>query len=186
MITLPELWVPALLSAVLVFVASSLIHQVLRFHSSDYTGVPGEANVLDALRKEGVGPGTYFFPWCRDSKEMRSDEMTAKYKQGPNGFLVVLKPGVPAMGGVLFQWFLYCLLAGFLAAYIAGRTLTAGADYLQVFRVSGAVAFFVYAGAMPIESIWFGRKWSATFKHMFDGLIYGLLTGGCFGWLWPA
>jgi hypothetical protein len=24
-----------------------------------------------------------------------------------------------------------------------------------------------------------------TIKHVIDGLIYGLLTAGTFGWLWP-
>jgi len=23
-------------------------------------------------------------------------------------------------------------------------------------------------------------------KHAFDGLVYGLLTAGVFGWLWPS
>ena len=39
-------------------------------------------------------------------------------------------------------------------------------------------------GAWPL-SIWYGRKWSTTFKSTFDALIYAMLTAGTFGWLWP-
>jgi len=35
-------------------------------------------------------------------------------------------------------------------------------------------------------SIWYRRSWSTTLKATLDGVIYGLLTGGAFGWLWPA
>ena len=36
------------------------------------------------------------------------------------------------------------------------------------------------------ESIWKGQSWSTTLKFVFDGLVYGLLTAGVFGWLWPG
>ena len=71
------------------------------------------------------------------------------------------------------------------AAYIAGRTLSPGEEYLQVFRVTGAAAFLGYAGAIAQDAIWTGQSWSATMKSTFDGLVYGLLTAGVFGWLWP-
>jgi hypothetical protein len=33
--------------------------------------------------------------------------------------------------------------------------------------------------------IWKGEPWSMVIKEVIDGLIYGLLTAGVFGWLWP-
>jgi hypothetical protein len=33
--------------------------------------------------------------------------------------------------------------------------------------------------------VWKQKPWSMTFKHVFDGLVYALLTAGVFGWLWP-
>jgi hypothetical protein len=39
--------------------------------------------------------------------------------------------------------------------------------------------------AQPVDSIWFFRHWSTSLKNVFDGLIYALLTGGVYGWLWP-
>ena len=51
--------------------------------------------------------------------------------------------------------------------------------------MAGATAFLGYSLALIQESIWKGQTWGVTFKHVFDGLIYGLLTAGTFGWLWP-
>jgi hypothetical protein len=39
--------------------------------------------------------------------------------------------------------------------------------------------------ALPAASIWYRRSWMTTLKSMFDGAIYGLLTGAACAWLWP-
>jgi hypothetical protein len=49
----------------------------------------------------------------------------------------------------------------------------------------GAVGFLAYAAALAPPSIWMGKPWKITWKEMFDGLLYGLVTAGTFGWLWP-
>jgi len=185
MVTIAALWLPILLSAVFVFVASSLIHMALPIHKGDYDKMPGEENVLGAMRNEKVGPGEYFFPFAC-GKDLRSEETTKKFELGPVGFVTVRPNGLPAMGAAMVQWFVYVLVIGVMAAYLTGRTLGAGADYLEVFRVSGTVAFLGYAGAAPSASIWRGAKWSTSLKFVFDGLVYGLLTAGTFGWLWPS
>jgi hypothetical protein len=55
----------------------------------------------------------------------------------------------------------------------------------SVFRIVGFTAFVAYAMALPQASIWYRRNWRMTFTGRFDGLVFGLLTGGVFGWLWP-
>ena len=185
MIPLMALWLPILLSAVIVFVASSIIHMFLPIHKSDYRKLPDEDKVLDALRAAGVTPGrTYHFPYCTH-KDMKSQEVVEKFKRGPIGLLTVRPNGAPAMGKFLGQWFFYCIVISIFVAYLTGRTRLAGAPYLEVFRVAGAAAFLAYAGALIQNSIWKGESWGVTFKHVIDGLIYGLLTAGTFGWLWP-
>jgi hypothetical protein len=82
-------------------------------------------------------------------------------------------------------WFLYGIAVSVCAAYIAGRALPSGASYLQVFRFAGTTAFIGYSLALWQMSIWYRRSWVTTFKATVDGLIYGLLTAGTFGWLWP-
>ena len=186
MVSLVSLWLPILLSAVAVFVASSIIHMVLKYHNSDYSKMPGEDNVLAAMGGEKVGPGHYYLPHCVDPKEMGNPDVKAKFEKGPVAFVTVLPSGIPSMGKALVGWFIFCLAIGVFAAYLAGRTFGPGTDYLAVFRVVGTVAFLGYAGSAATESIWKGLPWSISIKHMVDGLIYGLLTGGVFGWLWPS
>ena len=185
MVPLTALWLPILLSAVIVFVASSIMHMVLAYHKSDYRKLPDEDRVTDALRSAGATPGrVYSFPYY-SFKEMKSAPVIEKLKRGPVGLLTVLPSGPPAMGKNLVQWFLYCIVIGIFAAYLAGRTLAPGTAYLEVFRVVGTAAFLGYGAAHAQESIWAGRSWVVTFKHIFDSLIYAALTAGTFGWLWP-
>lgn len=180
-----ELWLPIVLSAVLVFVASSILHMVLPFHKSDYAKLPDEEKVMEAMRSAGVQPGHYAFPLPASVKEMATPEMQAKYNQGPVGIATVLQNGPPSMGRNLGLWFAYCLLVGVFVAYIASIEVAAGVHYHHVFRFTGTIAILAYAVGNIPDSIWKGQSWSVTVKHMIDGVIYGLLTAGVFGWLWP-
>ena len=89
MVSLTALWLPIVLSAVAVFVASSVIHMLLGYHASDFRGLPSEEKVSDAVRAAGVGPGTYMFPHCADHKAMQSPEHIEKMKRGPDRKSVV-------------------------------------------------------------------------------------------------
>ena len=77
-------------------------------------------------------------------------------------------------------------MVGIFAAYVGHLALGVGAEYRAVSRVVGCVAFMGYAVAIWQNSIWYKRRWSTTLKNTFDGLVYGLVTGGTFGWLWPS
>jgi hypothetical protein len=186
MVSLGALWLPILLSAILVFVASAIAHMVLTYHRSDYARLPKEDQVLDGLRAASIPPGAYAFPYADTMKEMGSPEMRAKQTRGPVGLLTVRPSGPPAMGKSLLLWFVYCLVVGVFAAYLAGRTLGPGADYLTVFRITGTVAFLGYAGGEVVDTIWKAQSTANTVKGVIDGLVYALLTAGAFGWLWPA
>lgn len=185
MVPLTSLWMPIVLAAVLVFVASSLIHMVLKYHQSDFGGMPAEDDIMAALRDAGVKPGDYVLPHGEGPSAMKDPAFIEKWTKGPAAIVTVLPPGPPTMGKQLVMWFVYCLLVGVFAAYIAGRALAPGTEYLAVFRFTGATAFIGYSLALLQNSIWYSKSWSATLKSAFDGLIYGLLTAGCFGWLWP-
>jgi hypothetical protein len=184
MVPLSALWLPILLSAVIVFVASSIMHMLLPYHRSDYQRLPDEEKIRAALRSVGVKRGLYMFPFC-NHKEMNSPEAQEKFKQGPVGMVTILQSGPPAMPKYLAMWFAYCLVIGFFVAYLAAHTVAPGTHYLQVFRVVGTAAFLPYGLAHISNGIWKGLPWSVVFKEVVDGLIYGLLTAGTFGWLWP-
>jgi hypothetical protein len=180
---LTQLWMPIVAAAVAVFIVSSLIHTVLPVHKSDKQPVPNEARVADALR--GLKPGQYMIPGCHDGKEMAKPEMQAKFASGPVAMLSVMKPGMPSLGKFLFQWFVFTLVVGALTGYVAWHSLAPTTDYLRVFQITGAVAWMAYGVGEITGSIWKGVPWYITFKFLIDGLIYALVTAGCFGWLWP-
>lgn len=186
MVPLTSLLVPILLSAVIVFVASSIIHMVLPYHRTDYDAMPQQDQVMDALRPFNIPPGEYMVPRANSMADMKNPEFKAKMERGPVFMMTAFRPGNWAIGGRLAQWFVFSIIVSIFAAYVAGRTLDRGSEYLQVMRIVGTVAFASYSlGNLP-NSIWYNHKWSTAFKNLFDGLIYGLLTGGTFGWLWPA
>jgi len=186
-ISIPSLWLPIVLGSVLVFVSSSVIHMFLSYHKSDFKKLPDEEGAMAALRPLDIPPGDYVMPFASGMEAMKSEEFKEKVDKGPVAFFTVLAPGAMFnMGPQLVQWFAYSLLVGVFAAYVGGRTLEAGAEYLEVFRLTGTVAFACYALALPQRSIWYKQSWATTGRSMFDGLIYALLTAGAFGWLWPA
>ena len=184
MVSLAALWLPIVLSAVIVFIASSIMHTVLKYHHADIKQLPEEEKTMAALRSNGLQKGLYVFPYC-NPKDMKSPAMVEKYKQGPVGMLTVFPNAPPAMPKFLGQWFGFCLIISFFVAYLTGHTVAPGTPYLAVFRVAGTAGFMAYGLGQIVSSIWKGQPWSMTVKEVVDGLVYGLLTAGTFGWLWP-
>ena len=184
MVPLTMLWAPILLAAVIVFVASSIIHMLLPYHRGDYNKIPNEDKVLDTLRPLSLKPGLYVFPFCTH-KGMKDPAVIEKFKRGPVGTLTMRPTGMVAMPKFLGMWFVYCLVIGFFTAYVTGRTVAPGAHYLVAFRVAGATSFMAYGLANLSNGIWKSEPWGVVTKHLIDGLIYALLTAGTFGWLWP-
>lgn len=185
MVSVLSLWLPILLSAVLVFVVSSIIHMVLPYHHNDFKKVQDEDRVMDALRPFNIPPGEYVIPNAGGPAGMKTPEFQEKVTKGPVAFMTVLPSGMPTMGASLVQWFVYSIIVGVFAAYMSGRALGPGADYLAVFRFAATAAFLGYTLALWQNSIWYKRAWSTTLKSTFDGLVYAFVTAGAFGWLWP-
>ena len=185
MVPVMSLWMPIVLSAVIVFLASFIMHMVLTYHRGDYRQVADEDQAMEALRRFNLTPGDYLIPSVRTPKEMQSPAFIEKRNKGPVAFITVLPSGPPRLGPSLVKWFAYSVLIGIFAAYVTGRALGPGAEYRTVFRFAGTVAFAAYSMGLMQNSIWGGRSWTTTLKAMFDGLVYSLLTAGTFGWLWP-
>jgi hypothetical protein len=186
MVPLGSLWIPIVVSAVFVFVVSSVLHMALRYHNTDYRKFSNEDEVRTAIRNGNPSPGQYLLLYALGGPEMLKDPaVIEKFKQGPSGLVFIRKAGVPNMGPLLIQWFIYQLVVSLFAGYVASAMLPAGTPYLKVFQVVGTVAFVAYAAARTQSAIWQGEPWAAAVKDMIDGLIYGLVTAGVFGWLWP-
>ena len=182
---LHALWIPILLSAVLVFVMSSLIHMLSPWHKGDYSRMPNEDKVMDALRPLAIPPGDYMVPRPAGPKDMKSPEFLERLTKGPVMVVTVMPNGMMSMGKAMSGWFAYSVVVSFFAAYVAGRALHPGSDYLHVFRFVGVTALLGYSAALWQMTIWYHRSVSTTIKATVDGLIYALLTAGTFGWLWP-
>jgi hypothetical protein len=180
-----SLWLPIVLAAVFVFVASSIIHMFLPYHRSDLRQVPREDEVMAAVRGFEIPPGDYCMPRAGSMAAMKDPAFVEKMKAGPVAIMTVLPKGPSPMGGTFVLWFLYTVVVGAVVAYVTSHTLPHGMPYRGVFKIAGATAFAGYALALPPFSIWYKRSWSTTLKGMFDGLVYALLTAGTFGWLWP-
>lgn len=185
MTDLGSLWLPILLGSALVFVASSIIHLGPFWHKGDFPKLPDEEKARAAIGPLGIPPGDYMLPRCDSMAEMRSPEFIQKLTEGPIWLITVRPNGVGGMGKPLVLWFFHLVLIALFAAYIASHALAPGANYLHVMRFVGATAFMGFALGLLHDSIWYGRKWSITLKLMLDGLIYSLVLGGTFGWLWP-
>ncbi len=185
MVTLSSLLLPILLSAVFVFITSSLVHMVFKYHASDYTRLPNEDAVRAALRSGNPGPAQYIIPYASGMKEMDTPEMKQKYLEGPVAVLNLKRAGAYSMGASLGQWFVFNLVVSVFVAYAAAHSLAAGTPYLQVFRVVGTITLLAYAAGQVPAAIWMGKPWSVTWKEGLDGLLYALVTAGVFGWLWP-
>lgn len=185
MVSIMSLWLPIILSAVFVFVASSVIHMVLKYHNNDFKKLPKEDEALEALSKLDIKPGVYMLPHAGSMEAMKDEAYLAKMNKGPVAFLTVSENGPPNMGKSLTLWFISSIVISIFAAYIAGRALDPGADYLSVFRFVGSTAFIAYALGSWQNAIWFKHSWSMAIKSSVDALIYAFVTAGTFGWLWP-
>ena len=181
-----SLWLPVIVSAVVVFVVSSIIHMALKYHKADIKSLPNEDAVRDALAKGNPSPGLYFTPYCADHKQMNEPAAKAKFEKGPVAMITVFPKGAPMMSKLLAQWFAYSVFVSFVAAYVARHTLHTGDDGMLVMRITGTVAFAGYALSHVSDSIWKGQPWSNTWRAMVDGAIYALVTGITFRLLWPA
>ncbi len=185
MVPVTALWIPILLSAVLVFIASSIMHMVLPYHRTDWKKLPAEDEVMEALRRFNIPPDDYMMPCAGSPSAMKNPAFVEKMKRGPIGIFTIFPSGQISMASNLVQWFVYSIIVSVFAAYLAGAALPMGAEYLEVFRFAGTTAFAAYALALWQFSIWYKRSWVTTMKSTFDGLIYALLTAGTLGWLWP-
>jgi hypothetical protein len=185
MISLASLWLPILLAAVAVFITSSLVHMVFKWHNSHYLKFSNEDEVRAAIRKGNPGPGHYVVPHCLDPKDMQSPEMQQKFKEGPIGHFFVGPNGPPNLGKHLGAWFALSLAIALLAAYVGAHALPPGIPAGNVLRVMWTIGFLAYGAGPVMDAIWHGRPPREVMLDLLDALIYGFSTALPFALLWP-
>ena len=184
MIDIVSLGLPILLSAICVWIASAIIWMLLPHHKSDFKGFPDEDATRNALLPQDLAPGQYNIPHLTSRGELRKPEVIKKFEEGPAGFFTIVPKGLPKMGKSMILSLLYYIVIGVFVAYIGGRTLYPSGESLEVFKVTGTVAWLAYGWGIIPEAIWFGRPWSAIIKHLIDTFIYAIITAIIFSWLW--
>lgn len=187
MVSLASMWLPIVLSAVAVFFLSSVLHMVLKYHNTDYAGLPNEAEVMDALRRSNVPAGEYMFPYGGGMEAMKDPAFIAKYEAGPIGILQ-MTPGRKGfgMGKSLALWFLYNLVVSLMAGYLASRALPAGAETGEIVRFTFSIAFIGYVFGVWQTTIWGMRPVGTNIKNTIDGALYAAATAAVFVLMWPS
>ncbi|MBL9148985.1 MAG: hypothetical protein JNM94_09865 [Phycisphaerae bacterium] len=182
MTDLTALWLPILVSAVVLFVLSSVIWMALPIHKKDYQGLKNEAAVMEVMKRESLEPGIYCYPWCPGNP---NDEASKeKMRLGPWGQILVAG-GPPTFGRTLGLWFVHLLVVGTVVGYITGLAVPRGAEFLRVFQVAGTAALLAYGGSLVPKYIWEGKPWRTFAGSVFDCAVYTLATGAVFAFLWP-
>jgi hypothetical protein len=185
MVTIQELWQPILLASVLAFFAGFVLYMLLPLHARDWSALPDEAGTMARLREARLMPGGYVFPCPASPKEMATPEFVARLAQGPVGIAFVRPTGRSPMGPSLGLMVIYHLVISVMVAYVAGRALAPGVEYLRVFQIAGATALLGYAGSGIPFAIWYRPPARYVINQLIDGVVWALLTAGSFGWLWP-
>ena len=182
MVTLSMLWLPILLSAIAVLIASNILWMALPFwHNADYGRVPEEKAILDALST--AKSGQYLVPRV-DWRKLSADERQAMQSR-PVAYILVRNPAKFSFGPALALFFLYGLAIAVIVGYLTGCSRGPGADSHEVFHFAAIAGFLGFGFRSVSDAIWYGKPWRVAFKEMIDGLIYGMVMGAIFSWLWP-
>jgi hypothetical protein len=190
MVTLADLWLPILVSAVAVWFAGALAWMMLPHHKGDFKQLPNEDAAMSAVRNLGIPPGMYFFPHMRDCNKSKTDPVAKeKFERGPHGLLQIWRPD--AFGGARMarNMLLICvvyIVVGVFVAYLATLSLDRGSEFVKVFQLTGAAAVMAYCFASLPQDICLGKPARNVLANLADGVAFGLITGAVFAWLWPG
>ncbi len=179
---LMDLWLPIVITTVVVFIASSIAWMAMPHHKADMKVLPDESAVGGVVK--GLAAGSYYFPNCHNKDDMKSDDFKQRWQAGPWGMLTIPNkaPSFPISLGTIFVEFLVITV---VIAYISGLALGPGAEYMTVFRVVSAAGVLGYMLGGIGGSIFMMKTWRAVIMFMLDGLVFALLTAGIFAAMWP-
>ncbi len=180
-----DLWLAIIVAGVLSWIASALIHMLLKYHNADYKPLPNEEDVSKVLSEKSPSPSLYTLPYCKDMKAMGEESIQKKFNDGPVAMVTILPTGMPPMGKLLTQQILFFIFGSFLIGYLASISIGLNTDTIAVFRHVFVASFLTYGWAQIPYSIWMGQPWSNCARYLLDAMIYAAVTAGTFFLLWP-
>ncbi|MFT3685677.1 MAG: hypothetical protein QM783_12250 [Phycisphaerales bacterium] len=180
------LWLPILLSAVTVWIVSTIAGLPFLHHKNDFVGLPTaqEDAFMEFLRSSGIKPGNYLFPDFRTREAMESEKVKKTLEHGPVGHLSLWTPPL-SMGAKMMGTLAVYLVVSALIGYLASVTLAKGAEFGKVVQVVGTAGVLAYSFAFIPSAIWFGAYKRSIVAGVVDGIVCGLVTGVIFAWRWP-
>jgi hypothetical protein len=183
---LAALWLPIVLSAAGVWIASAMGWMLIGHHNKDWSVLPNEDAFTAALRSLNVPVGNYGFPRQEDCKKaMKDPEFQAKWKAGPVGMLQVWRADGGMAKPMVLTLLVYVVIGVFIA-YLGWAALPhSGVEFMKAFQVLGTAGVLAYAFAHIPGNIWFQAYPRATVMCVIDGVVYGLITGAIFAAMWP-
>ncbi len=184
MALLLTLWLPILLSAGIVWIASAIVWMALPHHKRDYVALPDEDAFIDHIRKSGIRPGNYVFPDFRGREAMNSPKIQKILEEGPVGHLSVW-PAPLTMGDKLVATFLVYLAVSTVIAYLTRVAIPGAAPFAKVFQIAGTAGVLAYCFSFIPNGVWFGAYKRTLVASFIDGIAFGCITGAIFGWCWP-
>jgi len=184
-VSILDLWLPILLSGFFAWLASALIHMLIKYHNSDYKQLNNEEAISDAIAHGKSPVGFYTLPYCADFKDMEDPKVQQRFKDGPVAIVTIMESGLPPMGKLLVQQFLFFLIGSVFIGYVVSLGLMTGSPQIEIFQILFVVGFICFGWASIPYSIWFGHPWSVTLKYLIDALIYAAIIAATFVWLWP-
>ncbi|MDP6928516.1 MAG: hypothetical protein QF412_02320 [Planctomycetota bacterium] len=172
-----SLFLPAILGGVAVFFMSFLLRMVASYHWKDFSRLPDEESVMDALRSQNAGGGQFSFPHCANFAQMKDAAWQEHYAKGPKGILFTLPSGPVPMGKALLQSFLFNLVISLLAAWAVTQFMAPDAAAFQVWCFVAILGFLAFGGASVWGPIWRGTGWRICLFELMDGALYGAAMG---------
>jgi hypothetical protein len=178
------LWLPILLSAVIVWIVSAIVWMALPHHKNDFIALADEDAFIEFIRRSGIKPGNYVFPDFRGREAMKSEKICKTLEEGPVGHLSVWRTPL-TMGGKMFATFVVYLVVSTLIAYLTRVALPGAAPFAKVFQIAGTAGVLAYCFSFIPNAVWFGAYKRTIVASFIDGILYGLMTGAIFAWRWP-
>ena len=148
---LASLWLPIVVSTVVLFFASFVSWMIVPIHRKDWVKLNSEDEFLKAARDLNLSPGNYMFPGCHEPKEMQGEDYKQKWEAGPRGVISVFS--TVNMGKNLVLTTLYFLVVSFCLGYLAWMALSPGAEFMTVFRFVSTAGLMTFLAAIVQHAI---------------------------------
>jgi hypothetical protein len=178
-----RLIVPALLTAIVVFIWMFISWGVLYWHNIDIKNFPDETEIMH-MKAVMHEPGIYVYPGFPPGEEDAQKEWEAKHLSGPIvNFMVYNPAGADPTNPVLFiKSFVINFIAAFIAGVLLMMTLAQNPSYWRrVIFVMMLGLFAAFIGPF-VEWNWWGFPLGYTLVNVADYCVTWFFAGLVLAW----